>query len=557
MTDGLQDEGIAITHYLAENSVNPILTHDKIELQHLIENIIIAESYASYVFILDENGEVIVHTFEGGFPSGLKAVNPAKGGSSIKHIVIDGESINDIAYPIMEGRIGEVHVGMSESHMNEVLSRTMLLSTRFIVISILIGTVLAYGAGTFISWPILSLKKGALEFGKGNLDYKVNIQSQDEIGDLAVTFNTMADKLKMLIHEKEVASEKILETSKYLDAIISGSHDGIVVLDSDGRFEFGNRAFFGIGGYEENELIGMNVIKIIPPKLHDFMRERWKELQEGIGKPYETKIISKDGTLRDLMISHKDIELEGMKKYIIVIKDVTEIKKLDEMKNDIISNISHELRTPMTIMRGFSELAMEEDDPVKRNEYLDKSIHAIDRQNQMIQDLLEIAVSVRSTIKLNYEIVDLKDVIDISMKNVEQKARLEDITIISALEKNILVKADLLQLAYALTKLLDNAVKFNKRGGMVEIRSQHTDGCIEIFVKDTGIGIAKNDLEKIFENFYQADSTAIRDHGGCGVGLSITKYIIEAHGGTVRVESVLGTGTTFIISLHVEKTGAM
>lgn len=555
MTAELQDEGISITRYLAENSVNPILTHDVVELQHLIENIIIAESYASYVFILDGDGEVIVHTFEAGFPSALKTVNPAKGTSSIRRISINGESINDIAYPVMEGRIGEVHVGMSESHMDETLSRSMLVSTGFIFISILIGTVLAYGSGTYLSRPILSLKKGALEFGQGNLDYKVNVYSQDEIGDLAVTFNTMAEKLKILIHEKEAASEKISETSNYLDTIISGSHDGIVVLDSDGRFEFGNRAFFGIGGYEEHDLIGMKLIKIIPPDLHDFMRERWREVEEGRGKPYETKIITKDGNLRELMISHKEIEVEGMKKYVIVVKDVTEIKKLDEMKNDIISNISHELRTPMTIMRGFSELAMEEDDPVKRNEYLSRSIHAIDRQNQMIQDLLEIAVSVRSTVKLNYETVNLNDVIDISMKNVEQKARLENVTIISALEKNILVKADLLQLAYALTKLLDNAVKFNERGGIVEIRSKYTDECIEISVKDSGIGIAKNDLEKIFEKFYQADSTAIRNYGGCGVGLSITKHIIEAHGGTIRAESELGTGTTFFMTLPVEKTG--
>ena len=555
MTSGLHDEGIAITRNLAENSVNPILTDDVLKLQHLIENIIIAESDAAYVFILDGEGNVLVHTFEGGFPSALKSVNPANEETSIKRIEIDGENIYDIAYPVLEGRIGEAHVGMSEARLNEILSRTMLFSLGLISISMLIGAVLAYGAGIYISRPILSLKKGALELGKGNLDYKVNVDSQDEIGDLAVTFNTMAEKLEILIHEKDVANQKILETSKYLDTIISGSHDGITVIDSNGRFEFGNMAFFEIGGYEEKDLIGKHFMTVIPADYHNFMLERWKEVQKGMGEPYETQIISKDGSLRDLMVSHKDIVVGGETKYVVVIKDVTELKKLDEMKSNIISNISHELRTPMTIMRGFTELAIHEADPVKRNEFLEKSINAIDKQNQMIQDLLEIAISESGPIKLNYENVNLNDVLDTSLKIVEQKARLKDITIITSLEKDLQVKADSQQLAYALTKLLDNAVKFNEKGGTVEVKSKYTDGHFEISVRDTGIGIYTNDQDKIFEKFYQADSTTTRNYGGSGVGLTITRHIIEAHGGKIRVESELGVGTTFFITLPVEKAG--
>ncbi|MCK4928914.1 MAG: histidine kinase, partial [Methanosarcinales archaeon] len=242
-------------------------------------------------------------------------------------------------------------------------------------------------------------------------------------------------------------------------------------------------------------------------------------------------------------------------KYVVVIKDVTELKKLDEMKSNIISNISHELRTPMTIMRGFTELAIHEADPVKRNEFLEKSINAIDKQNQMIQDLLEIAISESGPIKLNYENVNLNDVLDTSLKIVEQKARLKDITIITSLEKDLQVKADSQQLAYALTKLLDNAVKFNEKGGTVEVKSKYTDGHFEISVRDTGIGIYTNDQDKIFEKFYQADSTTTRNYGGSGVGLTITRHIIEAHGGKIRVESELGVGTTFFITLPVEKAG--
>ncbi|NOR49005.1 MAG: GHKL domain-containing protein, partial [Methanosarcinaceae archaeon] len=215
----------------------------------------------------------------------------------------------------------------------------------------------------------------------------------------------------------------------------------------------------------------------------------------------------------------------------------------------IISNISHELRTPITIMRGFIEVAMGETDPEKRNKHLERAISAVDRQNIMIQDLIETAMGKIKNLDLVFENVDFKDILETSLKDVEPKAKLSDINIKIDLEKNLYVKADQQQLTYVLTKLMDNAIKFTENGGKLEVLAKQKDGFVEVCVKDTGIGISKENLNKIFDKFFQVDATTTRKYSGSGVGLTISKNIIEKHGGNIWVESELGKGTTFFFTI--------
>jgi signal transduction histidine kinase len=223
------------------------------------------------------------------------------------------------------------------------------------------------------------------------------VKNQDEIGDLAHTFNDMAIEIRKLMYKQEQAAATVLETRNYLDATIAGSHDPIFVLDSEGKVEFGNSAFFEMSGYQKNEIIGKSYMILVPDEYQDFVLERWNEVHG--------------------------------KKYVIIAKDITELKKIDEMKDNIISNISHELRTPITIMRGFIEVAMGETDPEKRNKHLERAISAVDRQNIMIQDLIETAMGKIKNLDLVFENVDFKDILETSLKDVEPKAKLSDIKV--------------------------------------------------------------------------------------------------------------------------------
>ncbi len=549
LTQQLQGKGIMISHALVENSIDPILHNDIIKLQNLVEIIKKTEPDVSYIFIMDSNGDVIIHTFENGFPFAMKNVNPANYDQSIKLLDIDGEYISDVAHPVLDGRLGEVHVGMSQTGIRDTIQRSTIVFTAFTAISLIIGALIAFAAGNIITKPILLLEDGAREFGKGNFDHEIAVKNQDEIGDLAHTFNDMAIEIRKLMYKQEQATANVIETRNYLDAVISGNHDPIFVLDSEGNVEFGNDAFIKMSGYQKNEIIGKNCMTLVPDEYHDFVLEQWNDVRKGVGKPYETKGIAKDGTTKDMMVSHTGVELNDEKKYVIVTRDITELKKIDEMKNNIISNISHELRTPITIMRGFIEVAMSETDPDKRNDHLEKAISAIDRQNRMIQDLIETAMGEIKNIDLVFENVDFKDILETSLKDVEPKARLSDISIKIDLEKNLYVKADQQQLAYVLTKLMDNAIKFTEKGGKLDILGKHEGEYIEVCVKDTGIGILKDNLDKIFEKFYQVDATTTKKYSGSGVGLAISKSIIEKHDGNIRVESEFGKGTTFCFTI--------
>ena len=565
LTQELEKKGFVVTHYLAENSINSILINDEIKLQNLVESAKKSSPDIAYVFILDENHNVIVHTFENGFPIALKTANPAhveqdfgKGLKSVyitghdinsKLVEINGEYIIDIAHPLLDGKLGQINVGVSQTNIRDSILRSTIFFTWFATALLIIGALLAYVAGTIITRPILFLEHGAREFGKGNFDHKVVVKNQDEIGKLAHTLNEMASEIQKLLHEQELTTADIMETKNYLDAIIENNHEAIFVLDSQGNFEFINEAFLRLSGYEKDEIIGENFMIVVPDDYRDLVLKKWNEIQNDMSEPYETKAVTKNGSLKDMVVSHTKMRFGDKTKYVIAARDITEIKNIDEMKNNIISNISHELRTPITIMRGFIEVAMGENDPEKRNGYLERAIGAIDRQNRMVQDLIETAMGEIKNLDLTFENVDFKDVLEASLKDVEPKASLSNIDINVELETNLYIKGDQKQLTYVLTKLMDNAIKFTEKGGKLNVLAKNKDEFVEIFVKDTGIGISNENVYKIFDKFFQVDATTTRKYSGSGVGLTISKNIIEKHGGTIRVESELGKGTTFIFTI--------
>ncbi|MDK2948342.1 MAG: two-component system, OmpR family, sensor histidine kinase VicK, partial [Methanolobus sp.] len=259
MKTELNEKGISITRNLAENSVNPILTDNPVRLQWLIQTIKESDAEVVYVFITNERGEVLVHTFTGGFPVDLLGINPATNG--VNTLLLDTEQgyIRDFSYPILDGNAGEVHVGMSQENIRTTADKFTWYLFLFVLLLLIVGSNVAYVAGSVVSNPILELKKSVEIFGEGNLDHKALITSNNEIGQLADSFNDMADHIGYLINEKEKASKEILETRNYLTKIVSGSLDGIIVIDDTGKIEFANEAFMQISEEDEDKLIGYDV----------------------------------------------------------------------------------------------------------------------------------------------------------------------------------------------------------------------------------------------------------------------------------------------------------
>jgi two-component system sensor histidine kinase VicK len=548
MTSELNEKGISITRNLAENSVNPILTDNPVRLQWLIQTIKESDTEVVYVFIINEHDEVLVHTFTGGFPVDLLGINPSIDG--VNTLLLDTEQgyIRDFSYPILDGSAGEVHVGMSQENIRTTTDKFTKYLLLFVVLLLIVGSNVAYVAGSVVSTPILELKKSVETFGNGYLDHKAHISSNNEIGQLATSFNDMADHIGYLIEEKEKASKEILETRNYLTKIVSGSLDGIIVIDDDGKIEFANEAFIQIAEENEDVLIGFDVLS--------FITEKSAELNVFFESPdidttfmNELSFKTRNGKDKTIMVSIAVVEYRNEVKYVAVAKDMTDVKKLEQMKRNIIANISHELRTPLNIMKGYVEIAFDEPDIQKRNSFLDKSLKALERQNWMIQDLLEVARCDEELEKMDMVKTSINCIVDMAFKSFNGKIEASGLDINVNKGPDMFVQGDPEKLAYALTKIMDNALKFTDKDGSIEVGTFQENGEAVVYVKDTGIGIPDGQKELIFERFYQVDSSSTRKYGGNGLGLAIVKNIIDQHGGKIWVESTVEKGSTFYFTV--------
>jgi|Deesub1362A_J573_1020465.scaffolds.fasta_scaffold05338_4 PAS domain S-box-containing protein len=263
-------------------------------------------------------------------------------------------------------------------------------------------------------------------------------------------------------------------------------------------------------------------------------------------------------TLTSVAVEHARLYEELRRAYEELRRAYQELKSLDELKGNIIANVSHELRTPLTIARGAIELARQEKDPEERNRLLKMAEDALTRQNFIVENLIEAAKIRKGERRLKLEPVDVAELIkqvSDEFKPMLVKAKLTmEISLAEDLPK---VRADREQLKLVVRNLLNNAIKFNREGGRINIRAEKEHGMIKVCVSDTGIGIPEDRLDKIFERFYQVDSSPTRRYGGAGMGLAIVKEVVEAHGGRVTVESELGKGSTFCFTLPIwrEKNG--
>ena len=547
MKTELNEKGISITRNLAENSVNPILTDNQVRLQWLVKTIKESETEVVYVFITDEHGEVLVHTFSGGFPVDLKGINPAV--DETNTLLLDTELgyIRDISCPILEGNAGEVHVGMSQENIRTTADKFTRYLILFVLLLLVAGSYVAYLAGSVVSNPILELKKSVETFGKGHLDHKACISSNNEIGQLAKSFNDMADHIGYLIEEKEKASKEILETRNYLTKIVSGSLDGIIVIDNSGKIEFANEAFIQISETSMDRIVGYDVLSFVIDNKD--LTSFFESPDKNITFIREMNFRAGNGKMKSIMMSIAVVEYRNEQKYVAVAKDITEMKKLEQMKRNIIANISHELRTPLNIMKGYVEIAIDEENMQKRNSFLEKSLKALERQNWMIQDLLEVARSDDELEKMDMVKTSINSIVDIAFKSFNGKMEASGLDINVIKGNDMFVQGDPEKLAYALTKVLDNALKFTGKGGSVEIGTLQEDTGALVYVKDTGVGIPEDQQDLIFERFYQVDSSSTRKYGGNGLGLAIVKNIIDQHGGKIWVESTVEKGSTFYFTV--------
>ncbi len=423
---------------------------------------------------------------------------------------------------------------------------------------------LSLGTGALAGWmggrwlsarlaPLISAASDLAAGRRARVPADEVVLSQDEIGRLAASLHDAAEGA-----ERRVAA--VTEDQTRFGAVLSGMMEGVLVLDRSGRILLLNPVMERIVGYGVSAAVGRHWLDVI--RQHDF-----NELIRAVilsGEPRSATItIDEIGGARTFAVQGSVTRRPGGDaddlRAVFVFHDVTALKRLERVRSDFIANVSHELRTPLTSIIGYVEALLDgvQQDPPKREEFLQIiKIHA-DRLSALVHDLLQLSQIESGEYRWRRDVVDVVGLARRSVTLVHPLAQRRRIVVRGAGETESLnVEGDEEKLTQVLVNLLDNAVKYTEPGGTVEVSVRANNGRAIICVRDTGIGIPPADRDRIFERFYRVDRARSRESGGTGLGLSIVKHIVEAHRGTVTVDSRLGQGSTFTVALPQQRETA-
>ena len=358
---------------------------------------------------------------------------------------------------------------------------------------------------------------------------------------------------------ERIKAEEVIQASAYrLQTIMNHVVDGIITINKNGLVQSFNPAAENIFGYKAHEVIGHNVKMLMPSPYHeehDGYLEHYQKTGKaqiiGIGREVEGK--RKDGSIFPMDLAVSEMLLDGQVMYSGIVRDITERKQMERMKNEFISTVSHELRTPLTSIRGSLGLVMSETigkipKPIK--DMLTITANNTERLLSLINDILDIQKIESGMMAFRFHSLELKSFIEKAITMNQSYADQFDVRfILKSAPDNIRVYADDDRLMQVMSNLMSNAAKFSPHGDDIEINIARHNGAIRISISDHGPGIPEDFRDKLFEKFTQYDSTDTRQKGGTGLGLSITRLIVEKHGGRIDYVSQSNIGTTFYIEL--------
>ena len=414
-----------------------------------------------------------------------------------------------------------------------------------LVIAVLVG-VISLLASRKISRPIEELRIGAEVFANGELAHKLAIPDTEELASLAEAMNKMADQLDRRIRT-------VVEQRNELETVLASMHEGVVAIDTAEVIINMNQAAANMFESERDKAAGRSVQEVVRNlELQNFVREalatdETRESDISLFTPGETILNIHSSPIRD----------GGGRRIgtLLVMADVTKLRRLENMRRDFVANVSHEIKTPLTAIKGYVEtLVNQEVDSKDDNErFLGIINKHVNRLDAIVEDLLSLsrierAVDVAES-PLEFKETRIGDIIQTAVQVCQSRADEKSIAIDRRGELDLKARVDATLIEQAILNLLDNAIKYSENGSVVAIDVERRNGATGIHITDHGCGIAKTHLARLFERFYRVDKARSRQMGGTGLGLAIVKHIVQAHGGQVTVDSKLGRGSTFSVLL--------
>jgi two-component system phosphate regulon sensor histidine kinase PhoR len=409
-----------------------------------------------------------------------------------------------------------------------------------VFLAMMIVAVIALIIALFFSYrlaaPIRAMERFTERLRQGHPVGTIFLETSDETEKLADNINYLVDELQSQIR---LANE---EKSKLMTAFASMT-EGVLILNAEDKIEFVNQALSNMLAEQYGDINSKTLMEAFRDVELQKAFLKFKEKHDTVIE--EIIFDSVEPVILSVSISsvHNYPEEE---KAMFVFHNVTRLKKLEKIRVDFVANVTHEIRTPLTAIIGYLETikagTANNIDEMKR--FIDISLKQAQRLNRLVEDLLVISKVELGELGFRFEEISLRNALEGVIPLVEAKARLKNITIHNKVQENgAPIRADRDRLTQILVNILDNAVKFTPEAGSVFIESEQKDNYALLTITDTGIGIPKEEVQRLGERFYRVDRSRSRDLGGTGLGLSIVKHLMIAHGGKMEIESQLGKGT--------------
>jgi two-component system phosphate regulon sensor histidine kinase PhoR len=406
--------------------------------------------------------------------------------------------------------------------------------------------------------PLSDMATAAQQLAAGNLSVHVETAAHDEVGLLAHTLNHMTQELRSKI-------EELSEDRSQLLAMLTSMVEGVMVLDSKGRILQVNPAWERMFGVTRAEARGRQSSEVFAH--HNLNLLIATVLASRAGQ--EAEILLTNGRCLNVEASVAGGEQDNEACAVLVFHDITELRRLEHIRKDFVANVSHELRTPLTSIKGYVEALLDggKDDPQTSVRFLDIILKQSDRLNLILEDLLQLSKIESGQVQFKQEPLHIGSVVDRTIAMIKPLADKKQHKLRAAVDADLpLINGDQERLVQVLANLLDNAIKYTPEGGQITVAARripvraHRTGDgpregVELTVTDTGIGIPEKDRPRVFERFYRVDKARSRELGGTGLGLAIVKHIVEGHGGQIRVEGNVPTGSRFVVRLPAETDG--
>jgi two-component system sensor histidine kinase VicK len=509
--------------------------------------------------VLDAGGKVLAtsktspQSFIGRKNTSLLVSRALQGVRDNEEEIIDEANTRNkvIAKPVISnGKIvGAIYIVASMKDLYQTMeriNRTFVSATLIALgLTAILGVLLA---GT-ITAPIKALTRQATAVAEGRFDERVQVFGKDEIGQLSVAFNDMTDRLSDALSINEEEKEK-------LASILSNMSDGVLATDELGKVIVTNLRARGMLGFTElkdgttlSEALGIEkkpIAETLEGKESSLLLNRELDEQEDlVFRVTLTPIRRRD---------------KGVAGAIAVLQDVTEMEKLEQSRRDFVANVSHELRTPLTTIKSYAE-ALDDgalDEPPLADRFVGVIRSETERMIRLVTDLLHLSRFDSHRNQLRRQKTDLAEMLEEVVDRFSFQLRQKAITVTVKVEKKLKTAwLDRDGIDQVLDNLVSNAIKYTLDGGSIDISAKIKEaGQLAIAIKDTGIGIPKKDLNRIFERFYRVDKARSRNMGGTGLGLSIAREIVRAHGGSILLDSESNVGTVVTVLLPIVPEGS-